>query len=773
MEIPVGTWEWDLATGESSWSDGIYDLLGLAHGEGRAHVDDFIRFIHPDDRQRVLNDVESAIKKGDDYYGEFRVIRGDGAVVWLSSKGRRVRDASGAERIIGVNINITERKRAEQAVREGEDRLRSAFDHATIGMALVASDGSFLQVNQSLCTLLGYSEDELLATNFQALTHPQDVDAYLAYRRQLLAGETNAFQMEKRYQHKSGRTVWALLNVSLLRNSHDQPLFFISQILDITERKRAELRFHIQYAISRIVSEATSVTDAAPRLLRALCEPLECELGEMWVPDHNGDHLTLLDCWSQEASELLEFAFASRQFTFYPDAGLPGRIWKSRQPAWIPNLANDSNFLRASLARTAGFTSGFGFPALVGDQTVAVLVIFSREARERDEDLLRVTLSLGDQIGQFIERQQAEEALRVSEDKFSKAFRSSPDAFIIGRQADGMILDVNERWTEMLGYARDEAVGRTVSELRIYKDDRDRTQLLSLVRAHGSARDVEIDCRRKSGEIRNASISTEPIVVSDEPCLLLILRDITERKRTEEALRRNEQTLRESHARIEDLVGRLIVAQEEERKLLARELHDDVNQQLAVLAIGLSHLKQTLSGADAGIQEQIARLSKATAWLSERIRSVSHELHSTVLQHVGLAAALSSYCEEFSRREGITIGFDFREGVDAVPPEAALCLYRVAQESLRNITKHSRARSAMVELSQTRDAVELKVSDQGVGFEPGQLLESRGLGVVSMEERVKLLHGSLEVVARPGAGTELKARIPWRTDDGQAKGPAG
>ena len=301
MEIPVGTWEWDLATGESSWSDGIYDLLGLAHGEGRAHVDDFVRFIHPDDRQRVVNDVESAIKKGDDYYGEFRVIRGDGAVVWLSSKGRRVRDASGAERIIGVNIDITERKRAEQAVRESEDRLRSAFDHATIGMALVASDGRFLQVNQSFCTLLGYSEQELLATNFQALTHPQDVDADLAYRRQLLAGETNAFQMEKRYQHKSGRTVWAMLNVSLLRNSHDQPLFFISQIQDITERKRAELRFHIQYAISRILSEATSLADAAPRLLRAICEPLECELGEMWVPDHKGDHLTLLGCWSQAA----------------------------------------------------------------------------------------------------------------------------------------------------------------------------------------------------------------------------------------------------------------------------------------------------------------------------------------------------------------------------------------------------------------------------------------------------------------------------------------
>jgi PAS domain S-box-containing protein len=120
-----------------------------------------------------------------------------------------------------------ERKRAEQALGESEERFRNAFDYAPIGMALVATDGRFLQVNRSLCELLGYSEQELLGADFQSLTHPDDLDANLAYMRRIMVGEINSFQMEKRYIHKRGHTVWVLLSVSLLRDGDGQPLYFI------------------------------------------------------------------------------------------------------------------------------------------------------------------------------------------------------------------------------------------------------------------------------------------------------------------------------------------------------------------------------------------------------------------------------------------------------------------------------------------------------------------------------------------------------------------
>ncbi len=139
-----------------------------------------------------------------------------------------------------VLADIIDRKRAEEALRETKERFRGAFDYAAIGMALVATDGRFLQVNQSLCTIVGYSEEELLATTFQAITHPDDLQADLAQVHRILAGEIQTYQMEKRYFHKRGHIVWVLLSVSLVRNFDGRPLYFVSQIQHITERKRAE-----------------------------------------------------------------------------------------------------------------------------------------------------------------------------------------------------------------------------------------------------------------------------------------------------------------------------------------------------------------------------------------------------------------------------------------------------------------------------------------------------------------------------------------------------
>jgi signal transduction histidine kinase len=277
------------------------------------------------------------------------------------------------------------------------------------------------------------------------------------------------------------------------------------------------------------------------------------------------------------------------------------------------------------------------------------------------------------------------------------------------------------------------------------------------------------------GSVRWVEDRAKPIYDEGGQCLKVsgLIVDITKRKRAEQSLRESEEALRKSYARIEDLAGRLIAAQEDERRHIARELHDDLNQQVAALAIGISRLKRLFPKADPVIQEQIAKLQEKTDLLSERIRQVSHELHSSILQHVGLHAALNSYCEEFSDREGIAVSLDIGDSVDALSPDAALCLYRVAQESLRNIARHSGARSAVVALAGVNGAIELRVADQGVGFDPGQAREGRGLGLVSIEERVKLLHGSFELITRPGAGTELRAQIPLRGKHEQTKSVTG
>lgn len=223
--------------------------------------------------------------------------------------------------------------------------------------------------------------------------------------------------------------------------------------------------------------------------------------------------------------------------------------------------------------------------------------------------------------------------------------------------------------------------------------------------------------------------------------------------------RRTEEALAESHRRVEYLAGRLITAQEEERHHIARELHDDLNQHVAALAIGISRLGHQLPAGNA-VKPQIDILKENTSRLSQRIRRMSHRLHSTVLEHVNLGAALEELRTELGDIEGVNANLHVIGDVDAIPPDAALCLYRVAQESLHNVVKHSGVTAAELALTVRPDTIELVVSDEGTGFDPDQQPDHGGLGLVSMEERIRLLNGTLHVTTGPGKGTNVKVRLP-------------
>ncbi len=170
---------------------------------------------------------------------EWKAKHRNGNLFWVEVNMKRAA-IGGADGVVVVIRDITERKRAEAALRESGQRFHNAFEHAAIGMALVAPDGRWTRVNRSLCNLVGYSEEELLTKTFQDITHPDDLETDLEFVRQMLAKEIRTYQMEKRYVHKSGRIVWISLSVSLVRDSQDKPLYFISQIEDITDRKQAE-----------------------------------------------------------------------------------------------------------------------------------------------------------------------------------------------------------------------------------------------------------------------------------------------------------------------------------------------------------------------------------------------------------------------------------------------------------------------------------------------------------------------------------------------------
>jgi PAS domain S-box-containing protein len=241
--LPV--WEYDVARDACVSNAYWHQLLGhdITEAEALRRVETWLSDIHPDDAGRHSHVFSRGAADATGFFqSEFRIRTAAGEYKWLLDRGRVVERApDGAPRkVMGISLDIDARKRMETALRESEERFRGAFEFAVIGKAIVAPDGRWMRVNRALCEIVGYTAEELLATAFQAITHPDDLDADMEYLRQMLDGSRSHYDMEKRYFHKDGHIVWILLSVSLVRDDAGQPMYFVSQIQDITDRKHAE-----------------------------------------------------------------------------------------------------------------------------------------------------------------------------------------------------------------------------------------------------------------------------------------------------------------------------------------------------------------------------------------------------------------------------------------------------------------------------------------------------------------------------------------------------
>jgi two-component system sensor histidine kinase UhpB len=227
------------------------------------------------------------------------------------------------------------------------------------------------------------------------------------------------------------------------------------------------------------------------------------------------------------------------------------------------------------------------------------------------------------------------------------------------------------------------------------------------------------------------------------------------------ARQRAERAADESATHVRDLAGRLMTAQEEERRRIARELHDGVNQELAALSIALSALEDGLpEGTPAERRREVARLQGRTVELSETIRQLSHELHPGILRYAGLVAALRSHCHEFEREHGLTVTFRADDGLGAVPSDVELCLYRVTQEALTNAARHAKASQVWVAVGRNGTDTVLTIRDDGRGFDLSEARGRGGLGLISLDERVRLVRGRLTIDTRAQGGTEIHAVVP-------------
>jgi PAS domain S-box-containing protein len=369
--------------------------------------------------------------------------------------------------------------------------------------------------------------------------------------------------------------------------------------------------------------------------------------------------------------------------------------------------------------------------------------------------LLAQATAIAALLWQRARRRKAEAELIRSEEKFSRSFRHSPLAISIVNASTGRYVEVNESFELQTGWTHAEVIGQTPFDIGLWINPDQRTSFMKQVLTKGNVKDMEVPLRRKDGQVRTSLGSAELIEVHGEPCVLSVFADISERKQAEEAM--------------SGFSRRLIEAQETERTRIARELHDDINQRLALVAVTLKTAKQTLPSSDGKAGSLLEEAGTRVSDLENDIQGLSHRLHSSKLEYLGLEVAASGFCKELAQRQNLKIDFQCDGLPEELSGEVSLCLFRVLQEALHNAAKYSGVDRFEVSLTGASGQIQLRVHDAGVGFDLKTASNGHGLGLTSMRERLKLVSGELSIDTKPGHGTTVLARVPL-ADDTNASG---
>jgi PAS domain S-box-containing protein len=574
--------------------------------------------------------------------------------------------------------------------------FHNVFNASPIGIVVENMDGQPLFVNPAFCSFLGFTEQELHSKHCVDFSPPEDAAKDWVLFQQLRAGSIDHYQLEKRYFRKDGSLVWGSLSISLLK-SHPSPLV-IAMVEDITARKAAEEGRFRHTAIVESAQDAIISKNLEARITtwNACAERIFGYTEEEAV----GQPITIIipPYLQDEENEILTRLKAGGRIEHYE----------------TKRLTKTGTEVDVSL--TIG---------PIKDATGCV-VGFSKIAHE------------------ITERKRAEEELQESEEKFRSVFRDAGIGMVIV-SPDGRFLAANKAFCECLGYTEEELRARTVESVTFKEDWPPFSQKLREAVAEGrNFQWFEKRCLHKSGRIVNTETSASLIRSKDGAPRYFVAEvlDVTSRIQAQLAL--------------SEMTRKLIEAQEQERARMGRELHDDINQRLSMLAVELEQLQDDPSD----FPRRALELRRQTDEISRDVQALSHELHSSKLEYLGVVAGIRSWCREFAERQKIVV--DFTGDVSIVfPPEVGLTLFRVLQEGLHNAVKHSGVKRVEVQIHKHLGEIHLIINDMGNGFDI-EMVQGNGLGLTSMRERVRLVNGTIDIQSKPTSGTTLHVRVPFK-----------
>ncbi len=695
-------YEWDATTDMLVRSAESAQILGIDEGTPLTGQQ-MLAKVHPEDRERLVAAVADLSPEKSTLAITYRMVRPDGTMIWVERNSRAQFDEQGKiQRIRGILADVTERRRARDAVRQSEEKYRRIVETTNEGIWLLDSKFHTSFVNRQMAEMLGYQPGEMLGRSVFDFYFPEDVER----KRQVLERRRDGLSehFDDRFRRRDGAELWvrmAAIPISKDNGEFDGALAMMS---DITERKRAE------EALQKSEEKFSKAFRQSPMILS-----LSSAIDHRYI-DIN-ETFERITGWRRE--ELI----GRTPF----DIG----IWvdPSGREELVKRLLDKGSLRNMPMRfrmRNGGIRIGLAAAELI--------------ELDGEPCVLGVTADITDQ-------KLAEEALRESEERFRLVANTAP-MLIWMSDTSRLCTYFNDSWLAFTGRPMELELGNGWAE-GVHPEDLQRC-FDTYARAFDAREKfrMEYRLRRYDGEYRWVLDIGVPRFNQDGSFTGFIgsCVDVTDRKLAEEA--------------VSGVSSRLIEAQERERTRIARELHDDIGQRLAMLTIELEQLRQRYSDLPAGLLYYVGQLRDHSSEIATDVQSLSRELHSSKLEYLGIATAMKAFCKEFSDQQNVEVVFAHDEVPRALSQEISLCLFRVLQEALQNALKHSGVRHFEVELRYGSDAIDLTVRDSGSGFDLREAAKTHGLGLVSMAERLKLVDGQLSIDSQPRSGTTIHARVP-------------
>jgi PAS domain S-box-containing protein len=610
-------------------------------------------------------------------------------------------------------------KELEEVLGKSKEQYHDLYENAPNAyFSVSAEDGSILRCNTAALKLLGYDRDTLMGMKVFDLyaDNPHGISKAQEVFKRFKKGESIR-DVEMQMKHKDGYPIWISLLVEPVRYHNGNIIESRSIVIDITEHKRAEKELQKKtHDLSERVKE------------------LNCLYGISKLVEQQDISLVKI------IQGIVDLVPPSWQ---YPEITCTRVIIQGRE--WKTQNFQETIWKQASDIKVHGELSG------------NLEVYYLEEKPEIDEgpflrEERKLIIAIAGLAGRIVERKQAEEELRESEEKYRNIFENIQDVYY-EVTLDGIILEISSSIEEISIYKREEIIGHSLYD--IYVDPKKREGFVKELLKNGKVVDYEILLKDKDAAKGYCSITAKLVRDKHGNPIKIIgsMRNISERKRAEE--------------KVHVLTQELMKAQESERQMISGYLHDNIAQNLSALIIDCETLLDNQPSIRPEIRQKVSEMSKTLRECIKEVRNLSYDLRPPVLDELGLVQALFQYCDDFYEDNGINVDFHSAGMKDLkLDFDTEINLYRLIQEGFVNIKKHADASNVTVKLVAAFPNIILRIEDNGRGFDVQKRLatitKEKRMGIRSMEQRVKLLHGEMEILSRPMQGTKISIKLPYK-----------